>query len=121
SQLIAWGGAILRDPKTDSSGYDGTQTGAVYDASRDAWSPMTTAAAPSARVAPGVWTGSSFAVWGGHAGDTYVKGMYHYDCAKYPDGAGCAELGDGALYDPARDAWTPIGAAGAPSPRFDHV
>src|SRR5262249_44733103 len=29
--------------------------------------------------------------------------------------------GDGALYDPAHDTWTPIAAVGAPKPRFDHL
>jgi hypothetical protein len=121
SKLIEWGGGIQRNPNGASSGFDGTQAGAVYDSARDTWSPMTTAGAPSARVAPGVWTGSSFAVWGGHSADSYMKDPYIYDCAQYPDGAGCAEYGDGALYDPARDAWTPISATGAPPPRFNHV
>ena len=121
SKLIAWGGAIARDPANAPSGWDGTQIGAVYDPARGAWSPTTNSGAPAARVAPGVWTGSSLVVWGGQSGDTYMKGMYRYDCARYPDGAGCAEFGDGAMYDPARDAWTPISAAGAPSARFNHI
>jgi hypothetical protein len=121
SKMIEWGGAIQRNPNDAGSGFDGTQAGAVYDPARDTWSPTTNSGAPSARLAPGVWTGVSFAVWGGHSGDTYMKNGYQYDCAEYPDDAGCAEYGDGALYDPARDAWTPIAATGAPLPRFNHV
>ncbi len=121
SKLIEWGGAIQRDPTNATSGFDGTQAGAVYDPAAGTWAATTKSGAPSARVAPGVWTRSSFAVWGGHSGDTYMKDTYRYDCAQYPNGAGCAEYGDGALYDPTGDAWIPISATGAPSPRYNHV
>ncbi|HET6279867.1 MAG TPA: hypothetical protein VFH73_02845 [Polyangia bacterium] len=123
AKLIAWGGAI---PKTlpEQTGWNGTQYGAIYDPARDSWQAMTTVGAPAARVAPAVWTGSSFVVWGGSSADTYMKGQYRYDCATsaHADlGNDCTVFGDGAIYDPARDAWTAMNAAGAPRARFDHL
>jgi hypothetical protein len=121
AKLLEWGGAV---PRSGSAGWDGTQTGAIYDPAKDAWTAMTTAGAPAARVAPGVWTGSELAIWGGHSADTYMNGMYRYDCATnaYTDKANdCIQYGDGALYDPARDVWTQIETAGAPKPRFEHL
>jgi hypothetical protein len=123
AKVLAWGGAIPRNAG-GSAGWDGTQTGAVYDPAKNAWTAMTTTGAPAARVAPGVWTGSELAIWGGHSADSYMKGMYRYDCASnaYTDKANdCIQYGDGALYDPARDVWTQIATAGAPTPRFEHL
>jgi hypothetical protein len=124
AKLVAWGGAIARTANSSANGWDGTQTGAVYDPAKDAWTPTTTAGAPAARVAPGAWTGSELAIWGGHSADSYMQGMNRIDCADafYDDKAySCVQYGDGALYDPARDVWTPMATAGAPKPRFEHI
>jgi hypothetical protein len=120
TKLVEWGGGISRGT---NAGFDGTQRGAIYDPARDAWTPMTTTGAPSARVAPAAWTGSSLVVWGGHSADTHMVGQYQYDCVyHYEDLAStCAQYRDGAIYDPARDAWTPMAAEGAPKARFDHL
>jgi hypothetical protein len=53
--------------------------------------------APSGRAnATAVWTGSRMLVWGGQ---------------------GTAIQGDGRVYDPGADSWTPMAAAGAPMGR----
>jgi hypothetical protein len=70
------------------------------------WTRTTNTAAPSPRVEhSAVWTGSEMIVWGG-------------------TGPGNPTLGDGGRYDPALDAWTPVGmpeaAGGPPSPRRNH-
>jgi hypothetical protein len=121
AKAIAWGGGV---PRSGSAGWDGTQAGAIYDPAKDAWTAMTTTGAPAARVAPGVWTGTDLVVWGGHSATTYMQGVYQIDCADalYDDQTySCVQYGDGAFYDPARDVWTPMASAGAPSPRFDHL
>ncbi|MCU0690529.1 MAG: hypothetical protein MUF54_03935 [Polyangiaceae bacterium] len=51
------------------------------------------------KMACAVWTGRWMFVWGGE------------DALAQP-------LGDGALYDPLRDAWLEVPTAGAPSPRY---
>jgi hypothetical protein len=52
-----------------------------------------------------------------------MVGKYLYECLNnYTDVAStCAQYGDGAIYDPQLDAWTPMSATGAPKPRFDHL
>ncbi len=67
-----------------------------------AWTAMSTVGAPSARTGhSAVWTGSKLIIWGGQSGG--------------------ANLGDGAIYDPAGNTWTPLPATGAPSSRSYHV
>ncbi len=66
------------------------------------WTAMSTVGAPSARTGhSAVWTGSKLIIWGGQSGG--------------------ANLGDGAIYDPATDTWTALPATGAPSARSYHV
>jgi hypothetical protein len=71
---------------------------------------MTAAGAPSPRLEPTAvaWTGSRLIVWGGRQATTSPGSLL--------------VLADGAQYDPydpAADRWTPMSAAGAPSPRTD--
>jgi N-acetylneuraminic acid mutarotase len=54
-----------------------------------------------------VWTGREFIVWGG-LGCTRTRTGEPRSC------------GDGARYDPARDAWTPLSGVNAPTPRSGH-
>lgn len=54
-----------------------------------------------------VWTGTELIVWGGQLASPLRTGT---ECA-----------GDGARYNPATDAWTPVQAAGAPAARCRHV
>jgi len=84
SRLLIWGGEGVSRSLGD---------GAAYDPVADAWTPMSSVGAPSARsYAAAVWTGSALLIWGG----------------RWPDHP------DGALYDPKTDAWTPMNAVGAP-------
>jgi hypothetical protein len=87
TQLIVWGGLGTGDVALDDGG--------IYDLVTDSWTAITTTNAPSARgtTTGGIWTGSHFIVFGGmeiSAGPTF----------SYP--------GDGGIYDPATDTWTPI-------------
>jgi hypothetical protein len=124
AKLIEWGGAIVTSAPDAGSRLVGTQTGAIYDPASNAWTAMSTKGAPAARVAPGAWTGSQLAIWGGHSADTSWTDAGRNECvvSDYVNQAsGCLQYGDGALYDPARDVWTPMAATGAPKPRFDHL
>ncbi len=89
TQLIVWGGLGVGDVALDDGG--------IYDLATDSWTPITSSGAPSARgtTVPGIWTGSHFIVFGGmeiSPGPTF----------SYP--------GDGGIYDPVTDDWTPIPA-----------
>lgn len=68
------------------------------------WSAMGTASAPSPRALhTGLWFGapvSRFVVWGGETNSGFG--------------------GDGALYDPSGNGWTPMASAGAPEGRVLH-
>jgi hypothetical protein len=98
-RLLVWGGwmhtvGVLGD-------------GAVLDLARKSWKKMAAAGAPSPRLEPSAvaWTGSRLLVWGGRVATT-APGSVRL-------------LGDGALYDPVADRWTPISAHDAPAPRTD--
>ena len=98
-RLLVWGGwmhavGVLGD-------------GAVLDLAHRSWKKMAATGAPSPRLEPTAvaWTGSRFLIWGGRVATT-APGSVRL-------------LGDGALYDPAADRWTPMSAAGAPAPRTD--
>jgi hypothetical protein len=124
AKLIEWGGALGPSPPNANPSLVGTQTGAIFDPATNAWTAMSTKGAPAARVAPGVWTGSQLAIWGGHSVDSNTTDAGRWDCASsgYDNKAsGCLQYGDGALYDPALDVWTPMVATGAPKPRFEHL
>ena len=67
-----------------------------------AWKNGTATGAPTARVAHGaVWTGSQFVVWGGFLGASSYSG-------------------NGSIYDPASDTWSPISTGSAPAARRGH-
>src|SRR6185437_6299656 len=87
--------------------YDGFDRLSVWDLARRSWKKMAATGAPSPRLEPTAvaWTGSRFLIWGGRVATT-APGSVRL-------------LGDGALYDPAADRWTPMSAAGAPAPRTD--
>jgi len=91
SELIIWGGFIN----------DGvTPTGGRYNPATDTWRPTNVDMSPPTRMWPvGEWTGTKMIVWGGL------------------DWLTNEAFGDGALYDPVADFWTPVAPNGAPSPR----
>src|SRR5262249_8563258 len=99
-RLLVWGGW------TNPLGALGD--GAVLDVSRKIWKKMSAVGAPSPRLEPvSAWTGSRLLIWGGR----YIAPSL---------GAGRG-LGDGALYDPVTDRWTPMSSENAPSPRTGAV
>jgi hypothetical protein len=65
--MLIWGG-----------GGSSVNTGALYDPVADAWTPMSTVDAPSARyLHTGVWADTSFIAWGGvGGGDLGTGGVY---------------------------------------------
>jgi hypothetical protein len=92
---LVWGGTT----RVSWGGYEAMSRndGGLYDPAANAWKPVSTAGAPSARSrAKVVWSGSTFAVWGGR-GDADTK-----------------DLSDGFLYDPTKDAWSEMNAASRP-------
>jgi N-acetylneuraminic acid mutarotase len=97
TEMIVWGG-LQRNPMA------WVNDGARYDPVSNAWQPLPTLNAPSPRMgATAVWTGTEMIVWGGW------------------DAATSADLNDGARYDPATDAWSPLNATSAPSARSGHT
>ena len=97
--MIVWGG------HTRAAGLPvALDTGGLYDPATDAWTPISTSGAPHPRgYHAAVWTGSKMIVWGG-----------------YDEGTDTL-LGDGGIYDPARDVWTPLSTTGAPTARLLHT
>ena len=93
--VLVWGGAeFVGDVQFL------TDTGGRYDPVVDAWTPISTTNAPSARfLHTAVWTGARMIVWGG-------------------DGPG--PMGTGGLYDPVSDTWSSTSLANAPSSRSSH-
>ena len=101
-EMIIWGG---HQPTAAGGGniISPQSTGGIYDPKTDAWRPVATANAPSARLHHvAVWTGSEMIVWGGVSGQ------------------GGPWRSDGARYDPASGAWTTLETANAPSERYLH-
>lgn len=92
--MLVWGG---RPNDSDSAGE-------AYNPATDTWTSLASAGAPAARTSghSAVWTGTEMIVWGGLS-------------------ATSVRLNTGARYDPARDRWTPVSTAGAPSPRNAHA
>jgi hypothetical protein len=123
SRLFVWGGARTIPvtspvPKDDPTAAAMTKTpgvvcpswdpqecsygdGALYDPATDRWMPVSQSGAPSARHGHlTAWTGTRVLVWGG---SRYI--------ADSSGETSPEQLMDGALYDPATDAWTPTAAA----------
>ena len=93
SRLLIWGG---RSAPTWPGPLRALGDGAQYDPARDRWTPMSPVNAPAPRTGATVaWTGRRLVVVGG-----------------VPDQSGAATLGDGGVYDPVADRWTPLQAPG---------
>jgi N-acetylneuraminic acid mutarotase len=97
-RMLVWGGVGCGSSLLTPCG-----DGAAYVPATDTWTPLASVGAPSPRGWHGaVWTGSRMLVWGGE------------------EPASNRLFGDGALYSPEANAWTPMAASGAPSPRRYH-
>ena len=103
TEVLVWGGF-----GTGTGPFGTYNTGSRYNASTHVWTPMsaTSGLNPRAYVSA-VWTGADLLVWGGW--DAVTNGI----------GFPTDVYGDGARYHPATDTWTPMAAAGAPTPRFN--
>jgi hypothetical protein len=78
------------------------RTGDRYDPLLDAWTPVNTVGAPSARNShPAVWTGSEMVIWGGFDGTSV--------------------LNSGGRYNPATDIWSSTTTVGAPVGRANTI
>jgi N-acetylneuraminic acid mutarotase len=87
TRMLVWGGYSPISPTTPN-------TGASYDPVGNAWTQLSTVAAPQGRYGVmSVWTGSRFIVWGGADRDT------------------------GGVYDPSDDTWAAMSTANAPAGR----
>ena len=103
TRMILWGGteydlahppAILKD----------VGNGFTYDPGSDAWTPISSVGAPSARS--GVvfaWTGTRMIIWGGTQQTQPDSGVV---------------FTDGALYDPVSDTWQTMKSAPGPRGQF---
>jgi hypothetical protein len=99
SKMLIWGGQA----------YNGTYAyhndGALYDPQNDAWTPTSSAGAPSTRAWFGyVWTGSEFIAWGG-------------GCSISPQNGCPGQSFTGGRYNPATNTWTATTNASAPASR----
>lgn len=91
SKVVVWGGIGTNGP---------VNTGMVYDPLSNSWSAFTQTNPPAVRSNQMmVFFNNKIFVWGG------------FTSAQVPQRA------DGAIYDLATNAWTPVGATGAPSAR----
>jgi N-acetylneuraminic acid mutarotase len=98
SQMIVWGGEYFNffpfpEPGICLRNVD--NLGSRYDPATDMWTPVTTAGAPTAKVAHNaVWTGDRMIVWGvGLSGGTQTLG---------------------GRYDPVANSWSPVSELNAP-------
>ncbi|MCU0253703.1 MAG: MopE-related protein [Acidobacteria bacterium] len=99
SEMVIWGGE-------DRSG--SLASGGRYDPATDRWREVGQAGSfvPGPRSGhTATWTGDEMIIWGGEDKDA---------------SGGRRALGDGARWSPLADAWTPVAADGAPTPRRGH-
>jgi N-acetylneuraminic acid mutarotase len=99
AEMIVWGGS-------DNNGVF-LSSGGRYSPGNDSWTSVTTNNAPAGRQGhTAIWAGSRMIVWGGETGGWPTPDIF---------------VNDGGNYDPATDAWIPVGATGAPAPRSRHT
>ena len=108
-EVLVWGGFTHLPEGRDVQLGDGAR----LDPATGRWRPMATVNAPSPRTAAQaatVWTGVRLVIWDGGAAPRIPA----HPC---PAGEACPLVGDGAVYDPRADRWTPISPGGAPAKR----
>ncbi|HEV7903226.1 MAG TPA: Ig-like domain-containing protein, partial [Pyrinomonadaceae bacterium] len=104
AEMIVWGGRI--GDYNDSDGL--FNTGGRYNPSTDAWTPTTTAGAPTPRFKhSAVWTGELMIVWGGIAQNAFMGFT--------------GSTNTGGRYQPQTNAWTPTSTLRAPGRRHEHI
>lgn len=106
-KMLIWGGC------TRGAGcQDYLTTGASFDPARNIWRQTASAATIGLRGRTNhatAWTGTRLLIWGGQTGVN-------------TPGAQAEALGDGGLYDPAADLWTPVATdENTPAPRSFHT
>ncbi|MBE2284315.1 MAG: hypothetical protein IAE77_12735 [Prosthecobacter sp.] len=108
SKMIIWAG-IQKDPGLpDASVAKYLKHGSEYQPSSNTWSPLMNGS-PAPRFGhTAVWTGTDLIVWGGTVTTTGATG---YD----------PTFGDGARFNAATGAWTPLPSLNAPTGRFNHT
>jgi hypothetical protein len=103
-----------------------TPPGFWYDLAGDRWRAARSGPTLAGREAPAIaWTGKQLFVWGGQLPLQIDRALLASGALDGIGGLVCpsrswpdqCRYGDGALYDPVRDVWTPINRTGAPSPR----
>lgn len=101
AKMIIWGGNSAEMSPEPTLG-----TGGLYDPLSNAWSPVATGGAPTAReFATAVWTGSRMIVWGG---------------LKFNAMSAPTVFNSGGIYDPLTNSWKAVATLGAPIARFGH-
>jgi len=92
--MLVWGG------NGSHLAFSYLANGGRYDPATDTWLPISTIAAPEARIDhTAVWAGDRMIVWGGTAEASFATG---------------------GRYDPVADVWEPTSTVGAPSARYQH-
>lgn len=109
TEMIIWGGCKAKNAGLSCQINQETGTGARYNPGTNAWAPLTTTSAPTARfLHSALWTGDKMVLWGG---GTDQNG----------DGASLIAVANGAHYLPpslGTEAWTSLSAVSAPSARL---
>ena len=101
-QMIIWGGQTRLGGSVEVRADGGS-----YDPVHDEWVSMSDRDAPSSRTShTAVWTGRKMVIWGGYRWDEATNSSIF--------------MNDGAVYDPAADAWVPTTLVGAPAGRSRH-
>ncbi len=104
-RMVVWGGLNL----TAEGVVYALADGARYDPIGNAWEPVASSGAPSARFEhTAVSTGPKMVVWGGDDGSA-------------GEGNAGTKLDTGGVYDAATNAWSGVASSGAPSARSRHA
>lgn len=107
SKLIVWGGDDFATP----SPFSPAMAGGIYDPVTDTWRPLPPSGLSQRGGSTVVWTGKELLVWGGYMATPAPTG----------DGLSWSSRSDGARYNPATNAWTPMATTGAPDGRYPGI
>jgi hypothetical protein len=103
SRFIVWGGYY---PPSQSILSDGRQ----YNVTSNAWAPISSSGAPSARyLHSAVWTGSQMIIWGGFDGTAFLKSGARYTAAADSWGGVSNTAPSATLTSPVQGTTYPLG------------